>query len=239
MDMRDLLSVVGAQRGTDRYRRMRSAYWSIRAMRSQRSYSQYGEDVIMLSMMGTGPGKYVDIGAGQPIRGSNTYAFYRRGWSGVLIEPVPRNVSDLRLLRRRDIIVHALCGAAAGTAEVFEFEAYEYTTTSLDRVHELQCQGLRPIASYRLPVIPLSEMDVDATPYEPTILSIDVEGSEVECLLGNDWARFLPAMVCVEDWNFSFGRSSEVAHLLEERGYELRAFSCISAVYLHQDARQR
>jgi hypothetical protein len=51
-----------------------------------KSYSQEGEDMILQRMFGEKKhGFYVDVGAHHPRRFSNTYSFYRRGWSGINI----------------------------------------------------------------------------------------------------------------------------------------------------------
>jgi len=73
-------------------------------------YSQFGEDVILLNLMGSGIGTYIDIGAGHPIRGSNTYALYRNGRSGILIDPILANVELARKRRPRDKALCALVG---------------------------------------------------------------------------------------------------------------------------------
>ena len=60
---------------------------------TKRCYSQCGEELILRSMLNsigkTGIGTFIDIGAHHPIHGSNTYYFYRLGWSGVNIDPTP------------------------------------------------------------------------------------------------------------------------------------------------------
>ena len=57
------------------------------------SFSQFGEDVIITSMLrryGIESVTYLDIGANEPIMGSNTYGFYLRGNRGVLVLPALR-----------------------------------------------------------------------------------------------------------------------------------------------------
>ena len=57
-----------------------------------RSYSQLGEDLVILNHLERlgknikSPGFYVDIGAFHPLDGSNTYKLYRNGSSGVVID---------------------------------------------------------------------------------------------------------------------------------------------------------
>ena len=42
---------------------------------AQRSFSQHGEDILLHDLFSGSTGNYVDIGAGEPAMGSNTYSF--------------------------------------------------------------------------------------------------------------------------------------------------------------------
>ena len=65
------------------------------------SYSQFGEDAVLQHLLKKSTGTFVDIGAYHPVLYSNTYAFYRRGWSGIVIDPNPRFKKLYRLFRPR------------------------------------------------------------------------------------------------------------------------------------------
>src|SRR3989344_9673220 len=52
------------------------------------SYSQRGEDIVIDHLLKHKKiGFYIDVGANDPIRFSNTNRFYKRGWTGINIEP--------------------------------------------------------------------------------------------------------------------------------------------------------
>ena len=88
------------------------------------SYSQLGEDLILdFFLKGKGSGFYVDVGAYHPINLSNTYKFYKRGWSGINIEP---NYTKFRLFeeqRSKDINLNIGIGGASLKAQFFVFDA--------------------------------------------------------------------------------------------------------------------
>jgi hypothetical protein len=50
------------------------------------SWSQGGEDLALLSLLGMELGSYLDIGSHHPSRFSVTRHLYQRGWSGVNVE---------------------------------------------------------------------------------------------------------------------------------------------------------
>jgi len=67
-------------------------------------YSQDGEDIILKEFFsGKEKGFYVDIGAHHPLRLSNTYLFYKKGWSGINIDAMPGSMKIFNKKRRRDI----------------------------------------------------------------------------------------------------------------------------------------
>src|SRR3989344_293995 len=70
----------------------------------QNSYSQQGEDLIIDKLLvGKKKGFYVDVGAHDPVRFSNTKRFYDKGWSGINIDPNPWLIKKFQKQRDRDI----------------------------------------------------------------------------------------------------------------------------------------
>ena len=74
------------------------------------SYSQFGEDLALLNLLGQKPGRYLDIGAHHPSRFSNTRLLYDRGWSGINVDANPELINAFKKLRPRDINLSACVG---------------------------------------------------------------------------------------------------------------------------------
>ena len=67
----------------------------------ERSYSQEGEDrILLMPFENCKDGFYV---AHHPTRYSNTYLFYRMGWSGINIDAAPGSMNLFKKKRPRDI----------------------------------------------------------------------------------------------------------------------------------------
>src|SRR5450432_2860915 len=70
------------------------------------SYAQQGEDLVVQNLFDMvrikGPITYLDVRAYDPVFDSNTYAFYKAGGHGVLVEPNPAKIDRLRKVRPRD-----------------------------------------------------------------------------------------------------------------------------------------
>ena len=73
-----------------------------------KSYAQDGEDLVLRSLFYNLPvGFYIDIGAHHPKRFSNTYLFYKKGWSGINIDAMPGSMRIFNKLRPRDTNIEA------------------------------------------------------------------------------------------------------------------------------------
>jgi len=219
--------------------RLNALYVNRREVRKSRrlsgfsSYSQFGEDAIVNSLVGDGQGVYLDIGAGHPVTYSNTYAFYRRGWSGVLVEPLPSNVAHAKRVRPRDTAVSALCGdEARGVVDLYEYSQYEYSTMEPDRVAELAEQGFEPVARHRLPILGVDALVTAHQLTDIDVFSLDVEGAEMSVLTSANWNRFRPHVAVIEEWNSPIQQQTPVSEFMQGHGYELSAVTGFSSIYV-------
>jgi FkbM family methyltransferase len=213
----------------------RDTYWGYRARRGVRSWSQFGEDISLRRILAGEKGTYVDVGAGHPIIGSNTYALWREGWRGTLIDPLPSNAAALRHVRRGDIVLEAACRDSTEPLELFEYETYQLSTASGKVVIDLASRGIHPIRTRRVESVRLGDLPVTAKPRDAALLSIDVEGAELDVLRGNDWAKYLPGVLCVEMWIAPWLDRSEMLTYLQDLGYELVEYLGVSAIFTHVD----
>lgn len=215
--------------------------WSVSAeirsrRRDQTSYSQFGEDKLLRSLLPERFGTYVDIGAGHPVRNSNTYYFYKRGWRGLLVEANPQLCKLLTSTRRRDTTINALVDeSASDDTRLWLFEPSELSTADESRASELIKQGFALRETRCLPSIALRELPIASSPQDPSLLSIDVEGFDLRALRGNDWDKFSPRVICVE---VGTGSETEIDNLLTSVGYEKVGQQFVSAIFVHSSAKK-
>ena len=67
------------------------------------SWSQGGEDLVLLQVLGNSVGKYIDVGAHDPTRFSVTRHLYQTGWTGVNVEANPSLIPKFNRERNKDI----------------------------------------------------------------------------------------------------------------------------------------
>jgi len=167
----------------------------------QQCYGQDGEDLILDRLLEyQAKGFYVDVGAHHPVRFSNTYLFYRRGWHGINIDAMPGSMKQFNRARPRDINIE--CGVAkqAGTLSYHRFN--EPALNTFDTTEA----ALKDRAPYRL----LDKVEVSVQRLDVLLerhlsagqhidfLSVDVEGKDLEVLQSNDWGKFRPRFILAE-----------------------------------------
>lgn len=202
-----------------------------------RYYAEYGEDSIVNCLIHyKREGIYVDVGAFHPKRLSSTYYFYKKQhWSGIIVEPNPVNCALFQKYRPRDIIVNM--GAAKTKSELtyYMFEDASQNTFSEEFKEDRVKEEMAVIDQKIIPVKPLSEI-LDENLLKGQMidyLNIDVEGLDLEVLQSNDWERFRPSVITVEDIRFDIEKptSSDIFNFLKEQNYNLRSVSHITLVF--------
>jgi FkbM family methyltransferase len=197
-------------------------------------YSQTGEDMILNQMLGSRKGVYIDIGSGRPIWYSNTYYFYRRGWSGVLIDPIWQNIKYSRYLRPRDIAILGVVADKESDGTFYEFNSYEYSTLDESVYRKRLAAGLEFKSSYPVKTINFDSIIKQVDKNSLIVLSIDTEGYEMQILNDINFETFTPSIILVEELKLPKKNSSQVYDLLTENRYGLYAFTGYTAIYTHQ-----
>ncbi len=148
-------------------------------------------------------GYFVDIGASDGIIGSNTYLlekFYK--WQGICVDPNPVTLKSL--CGARDTIISDLC-VYRESGKILPFK---YLSDQSNFYGWNQRSGLDGYISDQIPVemnshrvftITLTDLlDLHNAPNKVDYVSIDVEGSEIEVLLGIDFSKYDITMFSIE-----------------------------------------
>ncbi len=206
------------------------------AMKSNKFYSQNGEDSILEKYLQEKKGFYLDIGSGDPVRGSNTFFLYKKGWSGILIDPLTRNVFSSKILRRKDKIIQGIAGATNESYPFFEMYPYEYSTTNIEIVNDLIARRkAKLVKKVQLNTCSVSELNLSINLDHPSLLSVDCEGLDLEVLKTIDLKTIKFRVICAEDFDFNpVSKSSAINQYLNENGYEMVDRAGPSSIYVKQ-----
>lgn len=155
-----------------------------------------------------GRGFFVEAGANDGIWQSNTYILERRGWAGLLVEPIPELHRRCRRNRRRARVVNCALvaeGHAATTvpmvyAGLMSIVAGAQGSAKGDERHVTSGERTQSLSRYSVdvPARTLSAILDETGAPAVDLLSLDVEGFELEALRGLDLERHRPALVLVE-----------------------------------------
>lgn len=191
-----------------------------------RSFSQNDEDSILDRLMGHKKrGFYVDVGAYDPYRFSNTMRFYLRGWRGINIEPDIERWSRFRTTRKRDINLNIGIANQRGNLSYFRIDPPTLSTFESRQAEAYAKQGFTILEKVKIPVLPLVEVFRRyAKGKTIDFMSIDVEGMEMRVLKSNDWNVFRPHFVCIESADYSNTKKGKanyerIGSFFEKAGY--------------------
>lgn len=179
---------------------VRILYQSFSIFRPVYSYSQVGEDLIIdYFLRNKSKGFYVDVGAYHPIHISNTYKFYKRGWTGIQIEPNYKKSSLFKKYRPNSITLNVGIGEKDGIAKFFIFDSDAYSTFSVETVKLNEKLGLKILETKEVQMMTLSSIFKQyANNIEIDFMSVDTEGFDLEALKTNDWNLYRPHFIVVE-----------------------------------------
>ena len=205
------------------------ALHEVRRMRGAgyRYTSQAGQDRVVDAALGQKRnGTFVDVGGYDGVTGSNTlFLEVFRGWTGVLIEPVPGNLAAAEAVRRCACLPYAVA-ATDGEADFVEVTdgytqmsglAAEYDPQMLARVREEPRHKERVV---QVQTRTLSRLLTDAGIEHPDFVSLDIEGGEISVLGNFPFDRHRVGIWAIENNT----ASPEIRRIMQAAGYELFEF---------------
>ena len=203
-----------------------------------KSYAQEGEDLVLNRLINEKEkGFFIDVGAHHPKRFSNTYYFYKKGWRGINIEARPGSKKLFDRYRPRDINLEIPISLTEK-----ELNYYIFNEPALNGFNEevaLKKDGLRDykiIKKIKLRTKSLKNVLDEYLPKGKSIdfLTVDVEGLDLDVLKSNDWNKYLPKIILVEDSNFSLCdcKKSTIYQFLKSINYRLIARTFNTSFYI-------
>ena len=196
---------------------------------SNKIYSQGGEDIILAEAIGEKKiGFYIDIGAHHPSRFSNTYMFYKRGWNGINIDPLPGSMKIFDKKRPRDINLEIAISGQRETKTYYMFRESALNTFSKEVAECREKEtNYRVIEQRKIKTFPLVEvLDKHIEKYcKIDFMNVDVEGLDLDVLKSNDWEKYPVEYLLVESLNLILEdvKKDPTYMYLKNQGYKLIA----------------
>ncbi|HEX4098501.1 MAG TPA: FkbM family methyltransferase [Caulobacteraceae bacterium] len=205
--------------------------WAFSGLFARAVYRDGSEAELLQAFFDSDTGVFVEVGANDPIQGSQSFAFEQRGWIGLLIEPLSECVDNLRRVRKAKV-----CAAAAGSPEDEGKELPMLVAGHLGGLSTLSTSNKMMFEGDSTRLVPIRTLDsmlAEAGIGAIDFLSIDVEGHEIDVLRGFSIERHQPRLILLED---DVHTRSKHAYLTA-RGYVLVRRTNLNNWYVRKPAR--
>lgn len=199
-------------------------------------YSQFGQDEFLAHgvFKGKRGGTFLEIGGYDGVFASNClYLEQRLGWTGAIVEPVPKLAEQIRINRSSPCLEVALA-AEAGEQAFLEIQSGYLQMSGLASTYDQAL--LKQVQSddrYRgqtvsVKTVGFEELLKQADLSEVDLISLDIEGAELDALKGFPFDKVRVGAWCIENNS----EKSDIAHLLASKGYQLIERLGVDDVYV-------
>lgn len=193
----------------------------------QHSYSQHGEDLIIQKISRNNLRTFIDIGSNHPQRFNNTYHFYRLGARGVNLDPNQSLIKLFKKFRPEDISLPYGVGLKNETKIFYQMDPDVDSSFDFQHTQQRIQAGCTVEKKYPAQIITLADIFKKYFPKKPVdLLNIDTEGYDYLILKSNDWSKYRPQIICIED------NSLATKKLLQQHNYQLVATTPLNSIYV-------
>lgn len=189
-------------------------------------YSQVGQDQFLHTLFpDKRDGVMVDIGANDGVKYSNSLFFEQQGWQCLCIEPHPRAFAALQK-NRSCICIQCCIADVAGAAQFLKINGACEMLSGLIKKYDPRHVGRIAFEvtqnrdSCEIITVPCYTLEFILKQYDIThidILSLDIEGGELEILQSIENLADIVDVICVED-NYN---DQNMVTFLEHAGFSL------------------
>jgi FkbM family methyltransferase len=175
--------------------------------------SQIGQDrwVSEKVFPGVRNGYFLDVGSGDGVIYSNTWALERRGWKGICVDPFPTNMAGRSCQIFREV-VDAEGGRKISFAKAGQIGGI---TSYLERWKE----DARAADTVELTTVTLGDILRRAqAPAHIHFMSLDIEGAELEALQGFPFDAYTLGALAIEH-NYEQPKRTRIEQFLGGKGY--------------------
>ena len=162
-------------------------------------FSFSGVDVILQKIFKTqNNGLYIDVGCQHPIKNNNTYLLYKKGWEGINVDLDEDNIKLFESARPNDYNFNKAVSSEVKNADLYFYHKKSPINTIDKKTSEFQNAKVSSIKSIKTDTL---NNIISNTKYKDhciDLLSIDVEGHELEVLKGFNLIKYKPKVIIVE-----------------------------------------
>jgi FkbM family methyltransferase len=204
------------------------------------SFAQGAEDILIPYIARyhfglDGPGKYVDVGCNAPVKYSNTFLLYLIGWRGINIDANAELIAECKRIRRQDVCVRAAVSDSEREAIFHKGKDDAVSTIDETRLVEWKRyfafseEDQETLVTCTLTSI-LDEHWRKGDPID--LLSIDVEGHDLQVLRSLDLSRYRPKIVVIEMHSIENIEEDNIYQYLSSNRYIFKYYAVLNAYFV-------
>lgn len=205
-----------------------------------KTYSQYGVLEGILEKEFPNQGFFIEIGCWDGMHKSQTYALELRGWSGICVDPFPKNfenrkarlmtcaISGGRNTRLRKFMKVSIDRRYGG--DVSYFSGFVEDIKKCDEIYRIIIEHC-DFEIVDVECLPVKRL-LEGAPKFVEFLSIDTEGSEEEIIKGIDFEKNDFGMIMFEH-NGNMDSRVNIGNHLREKGYVLHTHMKLDDIFIN------
>ena len=209
---------------------------------SKKKYFSFsGVDVIIENIFrDKNDGFYIDVGCQHPIKNNNTYLLYKKGWKGINVDLDIDNIDLFNIARPKDDNINIAVSNKVGETDLYFYHKKSPINTIDKKTSDFQTAQVSEIKKIKtnslINIINSSRYNNNKI----DLLSIDVEGHELQVLEGLDFNLYKPNVIVVEYLDLSAKKleikNLDIENILKTELYNfLLAKNYILANYIYSD----
>lgn len=200
-------------------------------------YSGAAEDVVIGKFFPKNyKGFFVDVGCYHPVKYSNTWALYKKGWRGINVDIDSIKIDMFNLVRCKDINIKCAVSDNEGVVNFYKHGFLSQVST-IDESSNTEGCRVEKVDSRKLTSI------IDETKYKDKkidFLTVDAEGHDFEVIKSLDISRYQPSIILVEINNRVFQEIKEfpIYKYLLSLDYSLAGWCGVSLIMVSKKRQQ-
>lgn len=167
---------------------------------SKKEYFSFsGVDIILEKIFkNQDKGIYIDVGCQHPIKNNNTYLLYKKGWEGINVDLDKDNIDLFNASRSKDNNFNKALSSDVNDVDLYFYHKKSPINTINKRTSEFQKSKVSSIKKIKTDTLDNIILNTKYKNSSFDLLSIDVEGHELEVLKGFNLVKFSPNVIVVE-----------------------------------------
>lgn len=210
------------------------------------SYASYGEDALFNGVLKRlswvmqkdlfQKNTYIDIGAFHPVKESNTYFLYKKGWYGTLIEPNSYMNVLTHEIRPHDMLLNYAVDVEEGQKTFYMFGNIDSSNTLSEEfaAKKQYSQGTNISWTVIVPTKTINQIitqHIDYFQSAPFFMNIDIEGLDFDVIKTYSHDIRIPFII-IEDDSMKPFNDSPIRQHMESIHYYPIATTFLTSIYI-------